>query len=390
MLKPSLLCLGLLTLPGLALAGEDKASPKPARPPVSAGTVEAAISAPRVQIAILLDTSSSMDGLIEQARRQLWTVVNALQKSRRQGQATQLEIALYEYGNDGLSAEGGHIRQVLPFSTDLDLVSEKLFALSTNGGSEYCGQVIQKAVQQLAWSRSPKDLKLLYIAGNEPFTQGPVPYQKAVAAARERGVVVNTLHCGSPEEGANTGWAAGAKLASGQSFNIDHNKAVAHIAAPQDDEIARLGRELNKTYLGYGARGQEAKMRQEVQDSNAGSNMASATQRAVSKSSRMYDNSGWDLVDGMKKGKVKVEELKEDALPEELKGKSAEERKALVEAKAKERETLQARIQQLNQERERYVAEKQKALAAEGGDTLDAAVLKSVRTQAQAQGFDLE
>lgn len=390
MLKPSILCLGLLAMPGLALAGGGRGPSEPARPPVSAGTVEAAISAPRVQIAILLDTSSSMDGLIEQARRQLWTVVNSLQKSRRQGQASQLEIALYEYGNDGLSAEGGYIRQVLPFSTDLDLVSEKLFALRTNGGSEYCGQVIQKAVEQLGWSSSPKDLKLIYIAGNEPFTQGPVPYQKAVAAARERGVVVNTLHCGSPEEGASTGWAAGAKLASGQSFNIDHNKAVAHIAAPQDDEIARLGRELNKTYLGYGTSGREAKARQAVQDTNAGSNMASATQRAVSKASRMYDNSGWDLVDGVKKGKVKVEEMKDDALPEELKGKSAEERKALVEAKAKEREALQARIQQLNQERERYVAEKQKALAAEGGDTLDAAVLQSVRTQAKAQGFDLE
>jgi hypothetical protein len=33
-------------------------------------------AASRVQIALLLDTSNSMDGLIDQARSQLWRVVN--------------------------------------------------------------------------------------------------------------------------------------------------------------------------------------------------------------------------------------------------------------------------------------------------------------------------
>jgi hypothetical protein len=392
MLKPSLLCLGLLALPGLAAADTPPAKPATSSSaPVSAGALEAASAAPRVQIALLLDTSSSMDGLIEQAKRQLWTVVNAFLNARREGQSAQLEIALYEYGNDGLSGEGGYIRQVVPLTTDLDKVSEQLFALRTNGGNEYCGQVIQKATQQLKWSPSKRDLKLIYIAGNEPFNQGPVHYRTAIAAAKERGIVVNTIHCGSEQEGAQSGWSDGAKLAGGQAFTIDHNRAVAHIAAPQDDEIEKLGMELNKTYLGYGRAGAESKMRQEVQDSNAAAHKASSTARAVSKASKHYDNSSWDLVDGMKKGKVKVEEMKEEELPAELKGKNAEERKALVEAKAKEREALQARIQQLNQERQKYIAEKQKELAAqEGASTLDQAILESVRTQAKAQSFSLE
>jgi hypothetical protein len=392
MLKSSILCLGLLALPGLASA-ETRAPSKPApqaQPPVSAGTLEAAISAPRVQIAILLDTSSSMDGLIEQTKRQLWTVVNAFQNARRDGQSAQLEIALYEYGNDSLSGEGGFIRQVVPLTTDLDRVSEQLFALKTNGGNEYCGQVIQKATQQLAWSKSKKDLKLIYIAGNEPFTQGPVAYRTAIEAAKEHGIVVNTIHCGDANQGARTGWAEGAKLAGGQPFNIDQNRAVAMIAAPQDEEIAKLGVELNKTYLGYGRSGAEAKRRQVAQDANASSNAVSATTRAVSKASRLYDNSSWDLVDGTKKGAVKLEALKDEELPEELRGKNAEERKAIVEAKEKERSAIQARIQQLNQERQKYLAEKQKEQAAEGNDTLDKAILQSVQTQAKAQSFTLE
>ena len=393
MIKRSLLCLGLMALPGSAFAESNpaaKSAPPQNRPAVSPGTLEAAISAPKVQIALLLDTSSSMDGLIEQTKRQLWTVVNAFQKAQRDGQQARLEIALYEYGNDKLSAEGGYIRQVLPLTTDLDRVSEHLFALKTNGGSEFCGQAIQKATQQLEWSKSKKDLKLIYIAGNEPFNQGPVPFRKSIEAAKERGIVVNTIHCGPPEVGTHSGWAEAARFAGGQPFNIDQNQAVAMIAAPQDEEIAKLGVELNKTYLGYGRAGAESKKRQAAQDANASGNAVSATTRAMSKASRLYDNSGWDLVDGTKQGKVKLEALKDEELPEELRGKSAEERKAVLDAKEKERTELQARIQKLSQERQQYLAGKQKELAAEGKNTLDKAILDSVQTQAKAQSFTLE
>ncbi len=393
MFKSLALGLGLFALPTVALAG-DAVAPRKAPPaqvqPATPQALEAASSAPRVQIALLLDTSNSMDGLIEQAKRQLWTVVNTFGKARRGTQLAHLEIALYEYGKSSLAAEGGFLRQVLPFTTDLDKVSEELFALKTNGGDEYCGMVIQKASRNLAWSKSKGDLKLIYIAGNEPFTQGPVTYASAIADAKERGIVVNTIHCGTAKEGAKTGWAEAARLASGQALNIDQNRAVAHIDAPQDDEIAQLGRELNKTYLGYGKKAKEARQRQEAQDKNAASNKASATTRAMSKAGRLYDNSGWDLVDGTKKGAVKLDELKEEDLPEELQGKDVEERKKIVEAKAQERAQIQARIQKLQAEREKFVAEKQKAAAGEGAATLDKAIIESASKQAAAQGLALE
>ena len=393
MLKPLALGLGLLTLPTVAFAGDAAhapASQAKSAPQPAPDAVHAAASAPRVQIALLLDTSSSMDGLIDQARRQMWTVVNTFQKARRGTQLAHLELALYEYGKSSLAAEGGYLRQIVPFTTDLDKVSEELFALKTNGGEEWAGMVIQKATRNLEWSKSPGDLKLIYIAGNEPFTQGPVPPNSAVADAKEKGIVVNTIHCGTASEGTSTGWSSAAQLAGGQALNIDQNRAVAHIAAPQDAEIAQLGRDLNKTYLGYGRKGAEAKKRQEAQDSNAAPSMASATTRAVSKASRLYDNSGWDLVDGTKKGAVKLEAVADEDLPAELQGKSAEERKAIVDAKAKEREQLQARIQKLQSEREKFVAEKEKASAAAGAVTLDKAIIDSASKQATAAGLSLE
>src|SRR5512136_316163 len=73
----------------------------------------------KVQIAILLDTSNSMDGLIDQAKTQLWKIVNEMALAQYDGETPLLEIALYEYGNDGLLASEGHIRMVSQFTTDL-------------------------------------------------------------------------------------------------------------------------------------------------------------------------------------------------------------------------------------------------------------------------------
>ncbi len=134
---------------------------------------------PRVQMAILLDTSGSMSGLIDQARTELWAIVNEFITAKRDGQAPELRVALYEYGKSSLPASEGYIRMIVPLTMDLDKISEELFALKTNGGSEYCGWVIKEATAALQWSGAPEDLKVIFIAGNEPFTQGKVKYQKA-------------------------------------------------------------------------------------------------------------------------------------------------------------------------------------------------------------------
>ena len=94
---------------------------------------------PLVQIAILLDTSGSMEGLIEQAKSQLWRICNEFIKAKQNGVAPEVQVALYEYGKSSLSAASGWVRQIQPLTTDLDKISEELFALRTNGGEEYCG-----------------------------------------------------------------------------------------------------------------------------------------------------------------------------------------------------------------------------------------------------------
>jgi len=348
---------------------------------------------PSVQIALLLDTSNSMDGLIGQAKSQLWSVVNEFIRARRDGRPPVVEVALYEYGNDGLPASEGFIRQVVPLTDDLDTVSEKLFALKTNGGQEYCGQVIRDAVRQLRWSKSGNVYKVIFIAGNEPFTQGTVDYHVSCRSAIEKGIIVNTIHCGAVAIGESTGWKDGAVLADGRFMSIDQDQKVVAIVAPQDDEIAKLGVAMNKTYIPYGKMGAEGQTRQVAQDANASATSANAfVTRNVSKSSAtLYCNDAWDLVDAIKTGRCKLDDLKDDDLNEDFRKLSKAQRQASVEKATKEREGIQKRILDLNKQREAFVAAEAKKQAESGQqETLDTVILKAVREQASRANIKFE
>jgi hypothetical protein len=340
---------------------------------------------PKVQIALLLDTSSSMDGLIAQAKTQLWQIVNEFISARQDGKAPRVEVALYEYGHNSLPAQSGHIRQLSPLSDDLDRLSESLFALRTSGGNEYCGWVIRDAVRDLAWDPSSAVYKAIFIAGNEPFTQGPVPYAEACKQAIERGIVINTIHCGAESAGIAGEWNRGAQLADGRFMTIDTHARIAHIDAPQDKEIAELNQKLNTTYVPYGASGPAGLARQNAQDANAAAAPAVQAERAKTKASFNYSNATWDAIDALREGKLDLGKVKDEELPEDLRGLDIEGRKKAIENRQQERSELQKKIQELTAARDQYVAAQRKAEA--GDKRLDEAVISAVRDQASKKAF---
>ena len=363
---------------------------QPPAPLAEVAPVNSAPDTPVVQIAVLLDTSSSMSGLIEQAKTQLWKLVNEFITAKQDGKTPVVQVALYEYGKSSLRAEENWIRQIQPLTRDLDKISEELFALTTNGGDEYCGAVIQRATKDLAWDANPKVYKAVFIAGNEPFTQGPVDSKKSCQEAIGKGIIVNTIHCGSESQGIAEHWNQGALLADGKYLVIDQNQAIVHIEAPQDKEIVKLNEELNKTYISYGKEAPAAKTRQMAQDSNAAAKAESGAQvqRVISKASANYFNTGWDLVDACKQKDFDITKVKEADLPEEMKKMTVEERKDYLAKKTAEREEIQKKVLELNKQREAYVTTKRKESATT--DTLDTAMVKALRTQAEKKGIAWE
>lgn len=372
-----LACATLFALP--ALAESEKAIP----------AAQEKKAQPVIQIAVLLDTSNSMDGLIAQAKSQLWKIVNEFARAKHGGRAPRLEVALYEYGNDRLSSKTGFIRRVSHLTTDLDRISEQLHGLRTSGGDEYCGQVIDVATRELDWRSGPGTLKMIFIAGNEPFSQGRVGYQGAVKRAIEKGIIVNTIFCGHEQQGISSGWKQGALLADGRYSFIDSNRKVAHVAAPQDAELAALGQKLNRTYIGYGSKGAEAKKRQAEQDQAAGrAGQGAGVQRALAKAKVQYKAEDWDLVDATGGGKS-MSAVAPAALPAELRDMDEAERQQFVEEKAQERKQIRSRMAKLEAERRKYVATQAPATAA-GEATFDDAIVDTLQEQAAKADFVLE
>lgn len=341
----------------------------------------------KIQVALLLDTSNSMDGLIDQAKSRIWEIVNTLTTLKYQGTNPDIEIALYEYGNDGLSSEKGYVRQVAPLTKDLDLISEKLFALRTNGGSEYCGHVIQTSIDELNWDDGSNTMKLIYISGNEPFNQGPIDYKKAINKALKNKVYVNTIFCGDKETGIKEFWQDGAVTGEGKYFNINSNAKVEYIVTPYDNQINACNEKLNKTYIGYGRYGVSKKANQVAQDENAQSiSNSNNAERVVSKSKAAYSNEEWDMIDSYKKDKGSIQKMSKDELPSEFKNKSKEEIRKIVEEKALEREKIQKEISDLAIKRQKYINEESKKKNNKSDD-LGIAIKSSILDLATKNGF---
>lgn len=345
----------------------------------------------KVQIAILFDTSSSMDGLIEQAKSVIWQIVNAASKLKMNGESPRLEISLYDYGNDGIKTSD-YVRQQFDLISDLDSISEKLFALSTNGGEEYCATVIRKSLTDLKWSTTPQDVKLIYIAGNEPFNQGKDDYKKILFDAANSGVVVNTIYCGPYDQGVREFWYDGAMLAQGNYFNIDSNREIQQISTPYDSIINMQNTTLNSTYISYGYNGNIKANKQLEEDKKATSKGQSAiTERAISKSNYNYSNSSWDLVDAYKTDSTVILKLKEEELPEEMRNKSVEEKAKIVNEKLVEREKYQSEINELAKKREQFIADElAKRALDKSEEDLGTSIIKSMNTTASKKGYTTE
>lgn len=340
----------------------------------------------KIKIALLLDTSNSMDGLIEQAKSQLWTIVNELATARCDNTKPDIEIALYEYGNDYLTSKEGFIRMVTPLTTDLDEISKDLFELQTNGGSEFCGYVINTAIAQLDWSESTDNLQLIFIAGNEPFTQGNIDYKKSCLKAKNHDIIVNTIFCGNFKEGINTNWKDGADITNGNYMSIEQNRKTVYIETPYDKDITSLNEKLNDTYISYGSLGRSKKANQAVQDNNAllyGN--ANSVKRIISKSSHVYRNESWDLVDAMQTEEFEIDKVSINDLPEEMKSMNKQEKEEYIEVKTKERKEIQIKIQELDSKRKQYIADNNTESENEG--MLDRAMITAIREQALTKNF---
>jgi hypothetical protein len=364
----------------IALAAVADPADAPRKTPVAAA----------VDLAICLDTSGSMDGLIESAKIKLWEIVNDFAMAKP---TPKLRVALLTYGNDGHNAENGWVSIDAALTDDLDSISQKLFALRTNGGTELVGRVVRAANEQLNWNASPHALKLIVVAGNESADQDrQFQFRDVCRATIAKGVMVNSIYCGNPADDIAPAWREVATLADGHFAAIDQSSGVIVISTPFDDELAKLSADINTTYIPYGAQAEAASRNQTMQDHNAASvNTAVAAQRCVTKGGSLYWNGSWDLVDACKQADFKLEDVKPEELPQAMRNMTIEQQREHVKQMDARRVQIQSSIADLSVKRQQFVeAEMKKNAEAGSANSFDSAIRKAIREQAASKGFIFE
>jgi len=395
-------CSAYLSLAALAIG----VGMTPARSDDKPAEKAAAAEGRPIDLVLCLDVSGSMNGLVDSAKLKLWDVVNELARLRP---TPNLRVGLYSYGHTSYPADKGWVRKDIDLTTDLDDVYKALNALTINGGTEYVARVTRAALTEQKWSADPGALKIIFVCGNEPADQDKQVHLDEVAAlAKKDGVIVNTIYCKWGHDNEIAGWAAFSERCGGRHLNIDQNRAVRQLTVKTefDDQILKLGAELNKTYVAYGAEGKKRAENQLAQDENAlkatppagpgtaGGGAAApapvaALGRTQFKAGMLYQNGAWDLVDRMKEKDFDLSKIKEEDLPDELKKLKPEERLGYLKKKAEERAALQKQINELSAKRQKQVeAEVARQPKSDAEKALDDAVKGLVRDQAKAKGFE--
>lgn len=355
------------------------------------GTVAAAAGQPperpweRIDLVIALDTSGSMGPLIESARLVLWDIANDLSLLEPE---PQVRLALLTYGTCNADYKTGWVQVETGFTEDLDLVSERLFAPTCDGGGEYVGRALRTALEGLSWTSSHDALKLIFIAGNEPADQDPdVSFRDMADLALREGVFVQAIFCGPEGHEDAASWKELAELAEGQFASIDLQAGTVAVETPFDARLAELSTAINETFVPLSEQGQDRLERLFQQDEELRKASPAAAARRAEVKARL-DSSGWDLVGALAARELNVAELGAGELSESLRGMSPDERSDYVEEMRVRREDLRHRIADLAQKRRQYLSQQ----SADDGPidfrSFAEVVRRTIRERAAEKGFE--
>ncbi len=361
--------------------------------PGATATVQPFMEKPRVEAVFVLDTTSSMSGLIEAAKQNIWSIATTLASAQP---APDLRLGLVAFRDKG----DAFVTQVNDLTRDLDTLYVRLMDYRAEGGGdapEHVNQALYDAVHRVSWSTEPGTYRVVFLVGDAPAHmdyQDDVKFAETLRVARERGIVVNTIQAGENAE-TTAQWQQIAQLNQGEFFRVSQGGDAVAISTPFDDQIARLSAEIDATRLYFGDA--EARARQERKV--AASDRLHEEASVVAKVRRALYNTTpagksnfageQELVDQVSSGAVDVQALPEAELPEELKKLPAAQRAAAITERAAKRGALQKEIDQLAAQREAYVKDELARMPA-AAPSLDTQVFGTLRSQAKDKGLALE
>lgn len=341
------------------------------------------LPAKRIEVAFVLDTTGSMAGLIDGAKRKIWSIANAIVDVNPKA---EIEMALVGYRDVG----DEYVVKTHDMSSDIQELYGKLIKLEADGGGdtpESVNEALDTAVNNLEWSAGDDVRRILFLVGDAPphmdYANGP-KYQRVVAKAQDAGITVNTVQAGDDPETTEY-WKDIAGIGKGQYFAIPQDGGQIEVeTSPFDDKIIALQAQIDATIVLYGTHEKQEVTRSKMETKAAApASVQVDNSRYYSKkeASKEIVTEGGDLVDDIRNNRRKVEDISADELPDNLKGKSSEELTKVVTEQTAKREKLETEMVDLIKKRDEYVAaEKQKQPSAPA-DSFDKQVIEGIKSQ---------
>jgi Mg-chelatase subunit ChlD len=335
---------------------------------------------PEVEVVFCLDTTGSMGGLINAAKQKIWAICNQIAGGKP---TPRVKVGLVAFRDRG----DAYITKVFDLTDDLDGIHGHLMGFQAQGGGDFpesVNQALHESVTRIKWSANPKTLKMIFLVGDAPphmDYKDDIKYPETCQLAVKQGIIINTVQCGNHPQ-TRKYWEDICHRAEGSYVQIDAaGGPLVTIASPYDAELATINTDLSRTTLTFGTRQlqQAGKAKKEL---NAALPTSAAADRA-GYYARSGGGASYDLLQNIKDGKVKLENLKKDELPAELQKLSLQEQHAYLDKLDKSRTELMKKATELDSKRAAYIRQKQAEETRTGArDSFDNQVLLILRRQA--------
>jgi hypothetical protein len=326
-----------------------------------------------------------MGGLIEGAKQKIWSNSNQIAGGKP---APELKIGLVAFRDRG----DEYVTKVFDLTEDLDAIHGHLKGFKAAGGGDFpesVNEALHVAVNNIKWSKDKDTLKILFLVGDAPPHMDyadDVKYPVTCKLAAEREIIINTIQCGGHPQTAKF-WKDICAKAEGQYVQIAADGGVVAVATPYDKRLSEINTEFAKSTLTYGRaelrRESDAKKGAAAELAPAAPAVAADRAGALAKSNRVAT---YDLLDAIKAGKVKLEELKKEELPTEMQNMTLEEKKAYLAKVEQKRAELKKEALELDKKRSEFIAKKLAEDKTKSG--FDGEVLEILRKQAKKHKID--
>jgi hypothetical protein len=305
-----------------------------------------------VDVVFAVDTTGSMGGLIEGAKRTVWSIATHIRQTEPDA---ELRIGLVAYRDIG----DDYVTRDFALTADLDAVFAELSGYQADGGGdapEDVAAALHDTLHRMRWRDDAR--KLVFLVGDAPpADRGDVaPYAALAREAGERGILLNAIRCGGDGDTARA-WQEIAALGHGQFSTIEQGGGVQQVATPYDARLAELSARIDSTTVIVGDDGERAMYERNVKVNNAAPAEARADRAAY------YATGGGagsarasnDLVGGVIDGTLQVGSVARSALPPDLRGLTPEGLLAEIQRRAQLRRDAEAEMARLARERTAYL-----------------------------------